>query len=116
MATFFKRLILTLLLGAAGIAVSFPFVRHSIEASDCYAIVRQELLSAPAVNQRLGAVSEVRLPWFASERLGARQATLTVDVVGERRTARARVNVVKVAPGGWEVRGASLDGEFVRLP
>ncbi len=115
MATFFKRLCLTLLLGAGGIAISFPFVRHSIQASESYAFICNALLTSPAVAQRVGTVREVRLPWFASERLNGREATLTMDVTGDRGTARARVNVVKVAASGWEIRGASLDGQFVRL-
>ena len=115
MARLLQRLALSLVVTVAAVLISLPFVRHSILASPGYACVRDALVASPAIAAQLGPVREVRLPWLASERMNARAVMLSVDVIGERATARVQVRAVEATPGRWEARAAYLRDRWLAL-
>ena len=115
MARILYRLALSLVVIVAAVLISLPFVRHSILSSPGYACVRDAIVASPAVAAELGPVREVRLPWLASERMNADAVSLSVDVIGERASARLYVRAVQARPGHWEVRAAYLRNRWLLL-
>jgi hypothetical protein len=82
--------------------------------SESFNFVRQTIMASPAVKSKIGLVSDVRLPFFGEYRENGGWASMQVDAVGVRDTARIRVELRK-GTTGWRITRASIAGELVPL-
>ena len=82
--------------------------------SESFNLVRQTIMISPAVKARIGLVKDVRLPYFGEYRENGGWASMQVDAMGVRDTARIRVELRKEV-NGWRISRASIAGDSIVL-